>query len=176
MRRSFSRLSNKGDRAGCRNAAGARTSVTGAFRPIPLSGSRTRPRGRGCRRRLDDAQQCGREARARLFQSLKLLGLKSSERTAYIGTHIRFGRGRGNGTALLSITVLCTGCGFEWVEAGAIKAAIGSLDAGFRTPCDLCMEPVSISLSGVFIPLLIFRSPKMLNTKITAAKMLTTVR
>ena len=33
MRRSFSRLSNKGDRAGCRNAAGARTLVTGAFRP-----------------------------------------------------------------------------------------------------------------------------------------------
>jgi hypothetical protein len=54
-----------------------------------------------------------------------------------------------------------------------MKAAIGSLDAGFRTPCDLCMEPVSNSLAGVFIPLLIFRSPKMLNTKITATKMLT---
>jgi hypothetical protein len=46
-----------------------------------------------------------------------------------------------------------------------MKAAIGSLDAG-----------LSISLAGVFIPLLIFRSPKMLNTEITAAKMVTTVR
>jgi hypothetical protein len=45
-----------------------------------------------------------------------------------------------------------------------MKAAIGSLDAGFRTPCDLCMEPVSNSLAGVFIPLLIFRSPKMLGS------------
>jgi hypothetical protein len=101
---------------------------------------------------------------------------RTSPAVAYVGTHIRFGRGRGNGTALLSITVLCTGCGFEWVEAGAMKAAIGSLDAGFSTPCDLWMEPVNISLAGVFIPLLIFRSPKMLNTEITAAKMVTTVR
>jgi hypothetical protein len=113
------------------------------------------------------------------FSRSNLLGLKSSENSptvAYVGTHIRFGRGRGNGTALLSIIVLCTGCGLEWVEAGAMKAAIGSLDAGFSTPYDLWMEPVSISLAGVFIPLLIFRSPKMLNTEITAAKMVTTVR
>ena len=50
------------------------------------------------------------------FSRSNLLGLKSSENSptvAYVGTHIRFGRGRGNGTALLSITVLCTGCEFE---------------------------------------------------------------
>lgn len=50
------------------------------------------------------------------FSRSNLLGLKSSENSptvAYVGTHIRFGRGRGNGTALLSIIVLCTGCGLE---------------------------------------------------------------
>jgi len=61
-----------------------------------------------------------------------------------------------------------------------MKAANGSFDAGLITPCDLCMEPVSnslagVSLAGVSFPLLILKSPKMLNTKITAAKMLTKV-
>src|SRR6266699_900230 len=86
----------------------------------------------------------------------------------------RFGRGRGNGTAVRSTTVLC----MYWVvESRPRNAAIESLARVLRTAGDLGMEPGSNSLAGTcFAPLLLtFRSANMLNTTTTATTMLSRV-
>ena len=92
---------------------------------------------------------------------------------ALVHTHSRFGRGRGNGTGPRTATALGTGRGVGWDAAGARKEAVGSLDGVLPPAGDLWMEPVISSSAGAcFAPLLIFRSANMLNTRITAATML----
>ena len=64
----------------------------------------------------------------------------------------------------------------DWNSAGARKDSVGSSDGALRTADDFWMEPVSSSFAGsCFPPLLIFRSANMLNTRITAATMLSRV-
>ena len=89
------------------------------------------------------------------------LHVRNGSMQALVHAHSRFGRGRGNGTGPRTATALGTGRGVGWDAEREKK---------------IWMEPVISSSAGAcFAPLLIFRSANMLNTRITAATMLSGV-